>query len=191
MITDVSSYASMVQKLAKPGEDIVSALKPSSANLLHMAIGISGEVAELIEALRDDGPNIGEELGDCEFFFEGFQQGVDFYVTDSFNNGIYEGYALNLLIEELVICAGNLLDKAKRLAIYNKPLDDERGEIYGFIQEFRSLLTCIYSTEDVPVTVEDAKFQNMEKLLTGKASRYSSGTYSDEQANARADKLSS
>lgn len=51
-------------------------------HLLHMAIGIAGEAAELLEATVNyclsnkwDNEHITEELGDLEFYLEGFRQG--------------------------------------------------------------------------------------------------------------------
>lgn len=53
-------------------------------HLLHMAIGIAGEATELLQAVRHalvweqpmDMDNILEELGDIEFYLEGFREGV-------------------------------------------------------------------------------------------------------------------
>ena len=60
-------------------------LNAEKMHLLHMAIGVFGEAAELLDGIfghidRDeplDMENVIEELGDIEFFLEGFRQGVN------------------------------------------------------------------------------------------------------------------
>lgn len=74
----------LVQALAKPGADIVATLTPESAHLLHMAVGVSGEAGELLDAVKKaaiyvkpiDRENVIEELGDLEFYMEGLRQGL-------------------------------------------------------------------------------------------------------------------
>lgn len=75
----------MVKELTKPGEDIIKELSIRKANLLHMAVGISGEAGELLDAIKKhaiynteiDVDNIIEELGDLEFFMEGIRQELE------------------------------------------------------------------------------------------------------------------
>jgi NTP pyrophosphatase (non-canonical NTP hydrolase) len=51
---------------------------------MHMAIGISGEAGELLDAIKKqviyrkplDRENVLEELGDLEFYMEGIRQGL-------------------------------------------------------------------------------------------------------------------
>jgi len=65
-------------------------LTAEKCHLLHMAIGIFGEAAELLEAVyrhcEDNTPldleNVVEELGDGEFYTEGFRQGVGVTVDE-------------------------------------------------------------------------------------------------------------
>lgn len=79
---DLKRYGVMVHCLAKPGKDIVRQLTPENAHLLHMAIGISGEAGELLDAVKKvviynktlDLENAIEELGDLEFYMEGMRQ---------------------------------------------------------------------------------------------------------------------
>ena len=55
------------------------------AHLIHMALGIFGEAAELMDAVFTsvgghyelDMENVIEELGDIEFYMEGFRQGIE------------------------------------------------------------------------------------------------------------------
>lgn len=74
-------FATMVASLSKPGEQIKNELTPKQAHLLHMAVGISGEAGELLDAVKKhaiyqkslDITNVVEELGDLEFFMEGLR----------------------------------------------------------------------------------------------------------------------
>ncbi len=78
------NHAEMVRTLAKPGADIVASLTPETAHLLHMAVGVSGEAGELLDAVKKaavynkpiDLANVVEELGDLEFYMEGLRQGL-------------------------------------------------------------------------------------------------------------------
>ena len=71
----------MVAALAKPGEAIVAALTSANADLLHMAVGISGESGELLDAVKKcaiynkpiNYENVVEELGDLEFYMAGLR----------------------------------------------------------------------------------------------------------------------
>lgn len=76
--------------------------------------------------------------------------------------------------------AGELLDAVKKMWAYNKPLDranviEELGDIEFYLQAIRNALG---------LRREETLQANASKL----AIRYSSGKYSDEQAQARADK---
>lgn len=74
----------MVAALAKPGSDIIASLSADNAHLLHMAVGVSGEAGELLDAIKKGAiynkplnrENIIEELGDIEFYMEGLRQGL-------------------------------------------------------------------------------------------------------------------
>ncbi len=75
-------YSEMVASLVKPGIKIIQELTPSMAHNLHMAVGISGEAGELLDAVKKaaiyckpiDRENVIEELGDLEFYMEGLRQ---------------------------------------------------------------------------------------------------------------------
>ena len=74
-------HMEMVKALAKSGKSIVDEMSASQAHILHMAIGISGEAGELLDAVKKfviyqkplDKDNVIEELGDLEFYMEGIR----------------------------------------------------------------------------------------------------------------------
>lgn len=78
-------FEKMVLALAKPGEDIIETLTPEKMHLLHMAVGISGEAGELLDAIKKhvvynkplDVVNVVEELGDLEFYMQGLRSGIN------------------------------------------------------------------------------------------------------------------
>ena len=78
----MKEHKKLVFELAKPGQDIVDELTPMQAFALHMAIGVSGEAGELLDAIKKfaiyqkplDLENVVEELGDIEFYLQGIRQ---------------------------------------------------------------------------------------------------------------------
>lgn len=113
-------FEDLVRSLKKPGADIIQSLTPEKADMMHMAMGVSGE-------------------------------------------------------------AGELLDAVKKFTIYNKPLDrinliEEMGDIEFFMEGLRQI---------TGITREETLERTIDKLSV----RYSSGSYSDSQAQARADKV--
>lgn len=77
-------HSELVRALVKPGEKIVDSMTAIGADLLHMAVGVSGEAGELLDAVKKhviynkpiDLENIVEELGDLEFYMEGLRQNL-------------------------------------------------------------------------------------------------------------------
>jgi NTP pyrophosphatase (non-canonical NTP hydrolase) len=80
----MKDYAEFVKALAKPGKDIAEQMTSHDAHLLHMAVGISGEAGELLDAIKKsviyqkdlDIANVIEELGDIEFYLEGLRSSL-------------------------------------------------------------------------------------------------------------------
>lgn len=75
------TYKEFVMSRAKPGIDIVNEMTAESAHALHMAVGISGEAGELLDAIKKsviygkklDLENVKEEIGDLEFYITGLR----------------------------------------------------------------------------------------------------------------------
>ena len=78
---DETDYREKVAALQKPGAEIITELTPKKASALHMAVGVSGESGELLDAIKKwvmygkplDVENVIEELGDLEFYMEGLR----------------------------------------------------------------------------------------------------------------------
>ena len=184
----------MVNQLAKPGADIIAQLTPCSMHLLHMSVGISGEAGELLEAVLDcenidsvDVENVTEELGDFEFYLEGFRQEmgvkrentVDYKDTDFSKHG-KSMLAVHLDVARLAMHSGKLLDEVKKMAVYVKPINAK-----AVVEDLKSIELCIESVrQHFGITHKDTLEHNVNKL--GK--RYKGHNYSNEQAQDRADK---
>jgi len=80
--------------------------------------------------------------------------------------------------------AGELIDAVKKATIYRKPLDRENViEELGDLEFYMEGLRASYG-----ITREETLEANLNKLLKGDRARYKSGSYSDDQAQDRADK---
>lgn len=78
------NHSALVALITKPGADIAAEMTPFKANILHMAVGVSGEAGELLDAIKKhvvynkplDQENVIEELGDIEFYMENLRQSL-------------------------------------------------------------------------------------------------------------------
>lgn len=172
----MTTRTELVRALAKPGEDILLSLDAHKCHMLHMAVGLSGEVGELLDAVTEE--NTLEEFGDAFFYLEGLLQGVGSTVAEF--TAAWSVRAGTPSLKQVIIHAAELLDDVKRYVIYDKPLDLESLQ-----KNAVKLLERLYATVDYyGFTDEDVHADNLRKL--GK--RYASLTYSDAAAQARADK---
>lgn len=190
-VPDLSKYEVMVKQLAKPGDAVIADMTPTTAHLLHMAIGFSGEIGELIDVVSPlvllgnplDRPHALEELGDADFYLTGVIQGVPDYESVFVSELLNHAPLLHLCLGATV-AASNLLDLAKKAALYAKPgLADKFtyaiGECSAYMNAFR---VCLGISQD------EARAHNMTKLIGGKDARYKEGFYSNKAAQERSDK---
>ena len=166
-------YQNMVFDLAKPGQTIIDELTPQSMHLLHMAIGVAGEVAELIDATDLD--NVLEEFGDIEFYLEGFALFAPVERPTQSNPP-------KQAVPELVIAAGDLLDACKRSSIYADPICITT--LVKCLHRVHIAVNTMYDLYPPHINIETAKQRNFKKL--GK--RYEDHKYSNNAAIERADK---
>jgi len=176
-----TDHSKMVRALVKDPLEIAMNMTKREAGLIHMVIGISGEVAELIASRTLE--NTVEELGDTEFYLEGMRQLLHLdrgmILRGPVNPCIHLEWKLRL-----VIFGGDLLDAVKKHAIYKKTLDLTMV-IPALASIERELEACRrYNNIYRGTTLE----HNLNKLLKGKNARYKEGKFSNEQAQERADK---
>lgn len=169
----------LVKELAKPGEDIVAAMTPHKAHMLHMAVGLMDEASELLGATSRT--NVLEELGDAGFYFEGTLQGLPSELPNA-TIGKVDGnahYAMNAL----VVAAGEVLGDIKRYAIQNKELN-----LVKLTQDLCVVRTHLDTIANAyGFTDDEIHTANYLKLKGGAKARYADG-YSDAAAAARVDK---
>ena len=183
----IKKFESMVSALVKPGGEIVSQMTAHNAHLMHMAMGISGEVGEVVEACMGNlGENckdnnvaeIMEEVGDLEFYLEGLCQIL--CIKNERTVYPYGADIGNVALLELAVRGARVADVVKKICMYQD--DTKWGLLVEEIQFFRNRLDTIYST--LPFTHDDALEGNFKKL----SKRYEKLTYNDSSARNRADK---
>lgn len=186
-------HGEMVRKLAKSGEHILRQMTPEGAHLLHMAVGISGETGELLEAFETarsasqeaDKKNVIEELGDIEFYLEGMRQGLILDRTTvmmcPIDNIVWANTRPITLCVGLSIHAANLLDQVKKQAVYAKELDEDAViQVMARIELYMGTLR-----DQLGITRIDVLKDNMSKLGVRYGADYE---YTNTKAQERADK---
>ena len=71
-----NDYPNFVSSIFKPGQAIVDSMDATKAELLHAAVGVSGEAGELLDAIKKhviygkplDYDNVVEESGDILYY---------------------------------------------------------------------------------------------------------------------------
>lgn len=200
-------YDEFVASKIKSGEVLLSGMSPGGMDMLHMAVGLSGEAGELLEAyhLFDSGiitelfENVKEEMGDLEFysaglvmllperFFSGETLAVypEWYITwgHQQNKATIAKSMFELMRDSAIaiaISASRILDLVKKQVVYNKATTD--AEIVSELQVLHDGLRVIRMV--MGASRESILQGNMDKLNK----RYPAG-YSDKAAQERVDKL--
>ena len=198
------SYAEMVERLVKPGEDIVAGIDAEKAHLLHMAVGLSSEVGELMEirmlaacGKEVDTGHLVEELGDAMFYLQGLCAGcgcpkgvasvVDI-AEDCDKEFLEESeWEHTKLVCELTVSSGKILNFVKKSAVYGKKLDFGLKEL--ILAETGKAVTYVWDILHLEgICMDKVLEENMLKLMLGEKARYKAGSYSDAQALGRSDK---
>jgi len=163
--------------------------------LMHAAIGISGEVGELIEAMGfvEDGSgynktHIVEELGDIRFYLCAFfnicvdsqEYDVEGLKSDpvNFSPGNNRSILLRLSVE-----SSGVLDNVKKGWVYGKDID--------LLKTLNGLYIITYLIDTLAYRLEISTNETLRAniiKLTGKGGRYENG-YTDQAAQVRADKV--
>lgn len=161
------SYRQMVKNLFKT-------MGSQEATVMHAAIGLSGEVAELTAARDRD--EVVEEVGDIEFYLEALRQ----HVGGTRGQFVSQDTDIGSLQLDLVRLSGTVLDMAKKSWVYGRKLDDKVihetiDRIDSVLAELRNILGC-----------RKSEILEANQIKLGK--RYPQGVYTDGHANERLDK---
>lgn len=181
----LDDYSDMVAALAKPGQIIVDEMDKEKAHMLHMAVGIAGESLELFQAFAEavsplkslDMENAVEELGDIEFYIEGYYQALRMV---NYPEQLPEPTFHVDPIAGVMMCASDILDLTKKHVIYGKELD--HMAIKGRLEFIQINMAAVMIS--IGISREEVLRANMDKL----GERYHGGSYSDQHAHERADK---
>jgi len=212
-LTIPPTHLDLIARLFKGGDQIITGITADALSMLHAAVGIATEAAELEMAVigirmsdlkwfglhpKLDVENIIEELGD-HLFYEGALRIVTGLVQlDEAELSMpaswampwspsycpYPSEALCNLISMHSVLAGHILDVIKKHVFYRKDLDRDK---------LRDLLLqdCWVVREMaglLEIDEDRLRELNIVKLERGPNARYKAGTYSDAAAQARADK---
>lgn len=185
-------HQQMVTALVKPGADILASLTPSKCNLIHMTWGITGEYLEILQAvgkpteMNINFENLREEVGDMEFFCEGIMQELGWDYSNILTHTPFDEKGVGLAAAFLN-AVENFSDTMKKHLMYNKPLTVEQTN--SLKHSLSNILSAnVYCMGIANITREEALEANMQKLTKGDTARYKTGSYSDQQAQDRADK---
>lgn len=186
------THPQLVSALVKKPLDIFNTLTMQSLDAWHAATGIAGECGELLEMVSAeyDHSNFIEELGDIEFYMEQLRQCLCIFRAGSADDVAAEfvfdvGKTVpDLMLEQAVsgaIYGSQILDRIKKMAIYNKPVD-----VNPLTDELMRLDICM----GIMRRLADVQRQEVLEANIAKLSvRYAGLQYSDKAAHERADKL--
>ena len=188
MISNLNrKYRQMVTNLIKPPEVLKEDWSANECHVLHMLIGLCGELQELVVAVENnDRCNILEELGDIDFYLDGmklaFNLPTDVVRPDP--NFDYDCYTLQesvAIFQNDLMGDNGLLNVVKRHIISRKS-SVTREEVITAIAN----LEAQFANLVISLCYERAQCREHNYVKLGQ--RYSSGMYSDDQANNREDK---
>jgi NTP pyrophosphatase (non-canonical NTP hydrolase) len=124
-MSNTTPYQQFVNSIVKPGAEIVRQLTPTQAHMLHMAVGISGEAGELLDAVKKhcvyqkqiDIDNIMEEAGDILFYLTGLLNELDLSLEDCINANrekLSRRYASGRYSNEQAIARADKVEEVKQ-----------------------------------------------------------------------------
>jgi hypothetical protein len=183
------THPELVRALVKPGADILSGLTAETADLWHAGTGVATEASEICLALLEfhnnrelDLENLVEELGDMEFYLQQLRTNLGVARDEVIEADIPFMYSPEPIEMAAVIsvAGGDILDLVKKVVVYQKPVD--RDAFIAVLAKLEGPLMVIRHMTGVEQ--DDVLAANIAKLSV----RYAGLTYTDADAQARADK---
>ena len=185
-------HSGIVTALAKPGADILDSLTPNTCHILHMTMGIMGEVLELrTEVMRHSHSVRGiteetvKECGDIEFYLRGLCHYISVPIDTLFQGVTTEeptcpySDAMPLYVNTLIDAAGDLLELVKKFVMY---CDDSK--LPGIIKAAKQVC-CELDDFYIGMGIDRKTVlaENVAKL----SKRYHGGKFDNAQAQKRVD----
>jgi NTP pyrophosphatase (non-canonical NTP hydrolase) len=131
-------YEQFVRSIVKPGHDILLQLTPLQASILHMAVGVSGEAGELLDAVKKhavyqkqlDFDNVREEAGDILFYLTGLLNELGLTLNECIEANVEK---LSKRYPEKRYTNEAAIARADKLDVVNEPValkeDDDLADI--------------------------------------------------------------
>jgi NTP pyrophosphatase (non-canonical NTP hydrolase) len=127
-------YEQFVQSIVKPGHDILVQLTPLQASILHMAVGVSGEAGELLDAVKKhavyqkqlDFDNVREEAGDILFYLTGLLNELGLTLNECIEANVEKlskRYPEKRYTNEAAIARADKLDVVEEPVVLNDDAD--------------------------------------------------------------------
>jgi NTP pyrophosphatase (non-canonical NTP hydrolase) len=127
-------YEQFVQSIIKPGHDILVQLTPLQASILHMAVGVSGEAGELLDAVKKhaiyqkplDFDNVREEAGDILFYLTGLLNELGLTINECMEANVEKlskRYPEKRYTNEAAIARADKLDVVEEPVVLNDDAD--------------------------------------------------------------------
>lgn len=175
----VGFHYDMVRTLVKDPVKLHEASTPERWALIHAGMGLVGEMLEL--AGHKDSEHFLEESGDALFFFQ------DIRVRLGWSYGSGPKVTLDPKVFKVTDACEDILDVTKKLTVYGQEMDEKKfHRIASAVDHLEAWLEHELVTRGY--SREIALRHNAHKLVVGPFARYPDGTYSDAEAEARADK---
>lgn len=175
-------YYHFVDYLCKDGDEIIESLTPNRAHLLHMVLGLVGEVNEVREVLTTNHrmlrhheymERLTDELGDVLFYTVGCANITGVGCTDTLVT------ELTGSVSELATNVSAFAEYTKKLVMYSREWDEQQLQ-----RHILNVYACIEAVgKRNGITTTEMITVNKRKLST----RYAGG-YSDGKANNKLDK---
>lgn len=188
----IKKHHDMVLRLKKPGQKILESLTAWDCDFMHMAGCLPGEASELYDEIENNSTDLIEELGDFAFYLVACRAILKTGAWTGETGGQTSPHRNSV---QLMRLGGHFWDVVKRAVVYRKPIDKPDSKYQGRTLEavakeyldqmeqcFGAILTY-YS-----YTLDEILEANYHKLADADTGRYSSGSYSDKEAQERKDK---
>jgi NTP pyrophosphatase (non-canonical NTP hydrolase) len=140
----------------------IAKITSNKLNYTHMALGLAGEVGELVECVGTDlkfdvdKPNLGEELGDLYWYLANIANMLHIDIPEDLQVDVPNVECIDFLI----IKVGELVDLIKRYMAYNKEIDRTKATL--LICDIRLALLVFEKTYEL--NGADIRTRNINKL---------------------------
>lgn len=175
----------VVNTLRYDAEEIYKQITPQKLDLLHMGIGISGEIMELEIADPTDVANVKEELGDLLFYVFGALEaaGQEYVYEEISEDEIFEKYAspegIAAFVNIITACE-KIVNEIKQHTILGKDLQDLTEHA---IQVFDNVTLIAVNLGDSEFNFGKLLQSNHDKLFK----RHHTGKFTTESALEKVD----